>query len=288
MSFTKKRIVTDISLASGQFSIGGGNTAALRGLRTSCIIEVNGGFSQSNMQMAIYGLPLSLMNQLSNVGRDLNKSLLNTITVQAGDDEMGMHLVFQGQIFRAFVDARAMPEVAFRIQAVPGGFEKVKPATPMSFNGSGNVSQMMGQIAGQMGLAFEDNGVKVKLANPYYAGSPFQQAANIARDAGIEWIIDRGTLAISPPGKPRQGGSVLISPSTGLVGYPMFNEQAVICQVLFDPALKMGGEVEIQSDLTSACGKWKVGQLLHYLDAEVPKGKWFTIVTCYQMSETVG
>ncbi|MGJ2639725.1 hypothetical protein ACR8HR_22490, partial [Salmonella enterica subsp. enterica serovar Paratyphi A] len=62
------------------------------------------------MQMAIYGLPLSLMNQLSNVGRDLNKSLLNTITVQAGDDEMGMHLVFQGQIFRAFVDARAMPK----------------------------------------------------------------------------------------------------------------------------------------------------------------------------------
>lgn len=288
MSFTKKRIVTDISLASGQFSIGGGNNAALRGLRTSCIIEVNGGFSQSNMQMAIYGLPLSLMNQLSNVGRNLNKSLLNTITVQAGDDEMGMHLVFQGQIYSAFVDARAMPEVAFRIQAIPGGFEKVKPATPMSFKGSGNVSQMMSQIAGQMGLAFEDNGVNVKLANPYYAGTPFQQAANIARDAGIEWIIDRGTLAISPPGTPRQGGAVLISPTSGLVGYPMFNEAQVICQILFNPAVKMGGEVEIQSDLTAANGKWIVNQLVHYLDAEVPKGKWFSLVSCYGMGETVG
>nr|DAH84757.1 MAG TPA: tail protein [Caudoviricetes sp.] len=288
MSFSKKRIVTDISLASGQFSIGGGNTAALRGLRTSCIIEVNGGFSQSNMQMAIYGLPLSLMNQLSNVGKNLNKSLLNTITVQAGDDEMGMHLVFQGQIYSAFVDARAMPEVAFRIQAVPGGFDKVKPATPMSFKGSGNVSQMMSQIAGQMGLAFEDNGVNVKLANPYYAGTPFQQAASIARDAGIEWIIDRGTLAISPPGKSRQGDAVLISPQTGLVGYPMFNEAVVICQALFNPAFKMGGQVEIRSDLTAANGKWITNQLVHYLDAEVPKGKWFSLVSCYGMGETVG
>lgn len=181
-----------------------------------------------------------------------------------------------------------MPEVAFRIQAVPGGFDKVKPATPMSINGSGDVAQMMSQIAGQMNLTFESNGVSVKLANPYYAGTPFQQAANIARDAGIEWIIDRGTLAISPPGKPRQGEAVLISPTTGLVGYPMFNEAQVICQCLFNPAYKMGGQVEIQSDLTSARGKWKVGQLFHYLDAEVPKGKWFTIVSCYQMSETVG
>lgn len=288
MSFTKKRIVTDISLASGQFSIGGGNNAALRGLRTSCIIEVNGGFSQSNMQMAIYGLPLSLMNQLSNVGKNLNKSLLNTITVQAGDDEMGMHLVFQGQIYSAFVDARAMPEVAFRIQAIPGGFDKVKPATPMSFKGSGDVSQMMSQVAGKMGLSFENNGVSLKLANPYYAGSLFQQAASIARDAGIEWIIDRGTLAISPPGTPRKGGGVLISPTTGLVGYPMFNEAQVICQVLFDPVIKMGGEVEIQSDLTAANGKWIVNQLVHYLDAEVPKGKWFSLVSCYGMGETVG
>ncbi len=287
MSFTKKRIVTDISLASGQFSIGGGNNAALRGLRTSCIINVFGGFSQSNMEMAIFGLPLSLMNQLSNVGKNYNKSLPNLISVQAGDDEMGMHLVFQGQIFSAFVDARAMPEVAFRIQAKPGGFDQVKPATPMSFKGSGDVAQMMGQVASKMGVGFENNGVSVKLANPYYAGSLFQQAANIARDAGIEWILDRGTLAISPPGKPRQGGTKLISPTTGLVGYPMFNENQVICQILFDPIVKFGGSVEIQSDLTAANGTWIVNQLTHYLDAEMPKGKWFSLVSSYGQAETV-
>lgn len=286
MSFAQKKIIVDIGLSNGEFSIGGGNNAQLAGLRTTCIIETFGGPAQSKMQMSIYGLPLSMMNQLANVGARYNKDYMNTVSVQAGDDETGMHLVFQGQIFTAFVDARAMPQVNFHIEAIPGGFFKTQPATPISINGSADAGQIMQQIAGVMGLSFENNGVNVKLAFPYYAGSVFQQAANIARDAGFEWIIDKGTLAISPPGKPRAGGTALIAPPK-MVGYPMFNENQVIVITQYDSAIEFGKLVEIKSDLTAANGSWIVNGLVHQLEANMPKGKWFSVVTGYIQGETV-
>jgi hypothetical protein len=285
VSFSQKLINVSLDLASGEFQ-GGGNSAMLSGLRVTCHISVTGGPTQSEAEVAIYGLPLSMMNQLSNVGAQYNKSLPNGITIYAGDAEMGMNLVFAGQIFTAFVDARGMPEVAFRVLAKPGYYDKIKPADPISIQGAADVSGLMSQIAGKMGLGFEDAGVKVKLANPYFPGTLMMQAAQIAEHAGIEWIVDKGTLAIMPAGKPRAGGAVLISPQTGMVGYPLFNENEVIVQSLYNPAVQYGGLIEIKSDLTAANGTWIVRSLDYYLDSLVPRGKWFMVVGAYIAGQT--
>jgi hypothetical protein len=281
MSFAQKRIEVTINLANGNFSIGGGNTADIAGLRIACHIQAFAAVDQGNMEMAIFGLPLSLMNQLSNVGNRYTKDSPNDILVSAGDDETGMHVVFAGHIYSAYVDARAMPQVAFRIDAKPGYFHQIKPADPISVQGSADVAGLMSQIAGKMGVGFENAGVVAKLANPYFGGTLMMQAAQIAEHAGIEWILDRKTLAIMSPGKPRAGGAVLISPQTGMVGYPQFNENQVIVQTLWNPAIQFGGLVEIKSDLTAACGTWIVRSLDHYLEAQVPRGKWFSIVSSY-------
>lgn len=275
MSFSEKKITVNFNLANGSFGDGKNNTATISGLRTSAIIQATGGASNSNMNLSIWGLPLSMMNQLSTVGTQLNARYDNAVTVEAGDDESGMTLVFGGRIFEAFVDGNSQPNVAFRVQAAPGPFVAVKPVPALSVRGSADAAGMMGNLAKQMGFAFENNGVNVKLANPYFGGTAWTQAMAIARHGNFDLIFERNAMVISPRGKPRQGDAILIAPETGLVGYPQFSEAKVIVRCLFNPAVKQLGLVEVKSDLTPANGKWQVLAIVYELEAQIPNGKWF-------------
>ena len=280
MSFTEKLINVQLNLASGNFQ-GGGNTTSVTGLRVSATIIVNGGIASGTAEIAIYGLPLETMNQMSTIGTQYNRQDQNKIALYAGDAEGGMNLVFNGIIHTAYVDAQSMPQVAFRISAVPSGvYWAVKPVPPISMKGPQDVATMMKSLASQMGLQFENSGVNVKLVNPYYGGSPWTQAVRIMKHANIEMVVQKGKMAISPAGTPRQGGGTLISPQTGMVGYPAYEQASIIVRCLFNPSIECNQTVQIQSDLTPANGTWTVNRIVYELESHMPGGKWFQTLKC--------
>lgn len=279
MAFTQKELSASFELSQGVFS-GGKNAASISGLRMALLAQFPGGESQGNAELSIWGLPLSMMNQLSTVGTQINQVGKNKISVFASESGGQQSLVYQGFIVSAFVDAAGMPDVPFRIQTSPGLFHAVKPAKPISIKGSADVAGQMQTLAKQMDLTFENAGVKVKLSNPYYPGTAWQQALAMARHANIDITIDRGTLAIADPKKTRQGGDVLISKETGMIGYPAFSQNVVIVTCLFNPSVKHLGQVQIKSDLTPANGKWKVVNLTLDLQSQIPHGKWDMILQC--------
>jgi hypothetical protein len=302
--FTQKLLSVQISLAQGTFGAGGNSTtitAVASGavsaagtiagppfgsgalatiLRMSAHIDVNGGVSSGLMDIAIYGLPLETMNQLSTVGTQTDFIDKNTISVSAGDSASSLTLVYSGLINDAYVDANNQPQVCFRIRAVPGGsYYAVQPVTPISLQGSQDVAQMLSKIAGQMELSFENNGVNVKMSNPYYSGSPWGQAVAIARHANVEMVVDRGVLAISPHGQPRTtGGIPLISAATGMIGYPAFRQSVIMVKSLFNPATQILGQIQVQSTLTPANGTWMVFHMIHDLECAMPHGRWFSVM----------
>jgi hypothetical protein len=197
--------------------------------------------------------------------------------VEAGDAESGMWLVFQGNIFVAYVDGQSQPQVCLRCRATPGNFYNVKPQPPLSFQGPTQASTIAQKIAGYLGMTLEDNGVQTVLTNPYYASDAVSMIRNLAEHCGFDWIMDRGVLAITPPGQARPGDPVLISPQTGMVGYPEFVSPNILVKALFNPNVKYQGLIQVQSELTPACGIWKVFKLDLDLEAGVPHGKWFLI-----------
>lgn len=276
--FSQKLIRVQFDLANGQFE-GGGNTAMVEGLRVACQI-VNVGNGSGTAEIAIYGLPLKLMNQLSTVGAQAYQAYKNGISILAGDAETGLNVVWTGAIVYAYVDAQAMPQVAFRVSSAPGVFQAAKPVPPISIKGSADVSGIMSGLAKQMGFGFENAGVTTKLANPYYAGTAWTQALQIARDCNFTIGFDRGTMVIVPPGKSRQGDAVLVSPDTGMVGYPIFQQAYLIVTKLYDPAIKYQGLIKVKSDLTPACGTWLVNKIVYQLESMVPHGKWFQVMEC--------
>jgi hypothetical protein len=91
--------------------------------------------------------------------------------------------------------------------------------------------------------------------------------------------VDRDILAIWPKNSYRPGTGALISPTTGLVGYPAFTDIGIVVTVLFNPAIKYGALIEVQSSLTPACGKWAIYGMQHELESQTVGGSWFSRIS---------
>jgi hypothetical protein len=290
-SFTVKYLSFSFSLAQGNFQ-GGGNSATVMtapgdnagnlGLRASVhIVEPTG-----QLEATIYGLPLSLMNQLTTLPGILNTVANNKITVQAGDAS-GMQVAFTGDIFTAYMDGSAQPHVPFRVSANSAILSRIKPTPPTSVAGSADVATIMGQLASTMGLQFENNNVSVKIANLYLHGAAKVQVEQLAKMAGIQHIVSKGKLAIWNSGQSRSGSPVLVSKDTGMVGYPSFSSACIIVKSLFNPSLESGGQITVQSDITAACGTWTIISLVYDLESFMPRGKWFQTMTATKSGQQV-
>ncbi|WP_237482616.1 baseplate hub protein [Lichenibacterium dinghuense] len=281
MSFTRKHLQVDFALATGNFQ-GGGNSYSAKGMRITADIVKAGGVSMGGANVVVYGLPLSVMNQLSTYGQVLTLTGKNTVTVSAWEDGASPSVVFVGTIASASMDGQAQPQVGFHVEAYASSFENAKPVQPTSQPGSQDVATLMATVAQKAGLGFENNGVDVKVQNPYLPGTAIQQMHALADMARIERIVDCGTLAIWPANGSRKSRPAVISPQSGLVAYPQFNSQGIIFRALWQPSLAFGAEIELQSSMTPACGPWIVHKLTYALASETPNGPWFCDVWAHR------
>jgi hypothetical protein len=141
-----------------------------------------------------------------------------------------------------------------------------------------DVATIMAGLAEQGGFHFENNGVQVQFFDPYFPGTVLEQIQRCAAKAGINHTIDHqtNTLAIWPRGGSRGGKIPLISPTTGMIGYPVFDPNGVLVTTTYNPSIRTGQIVQVQSSLQAANGQWGVNSLEHELESQVPGGQWRT------------
>lgn len=280
MSFVKRRIDVTISLGEGKFGDTKGPDVTLSGYRVSVAVVAYNGDAQSQLQLRIFGLSQDMMNQLTVIGPIMTERRNNRILVAAGDEGQALSVVYEGQIYQAWADYNAAPEVVFNVLALSAAEKAVKPVGARSYRGSTAVAVVMQDIAASMGLGFENNGVTVQLANPYFPGTDVAQLRSCARAARINYAIDRGILAIWPMDANRAGEPIQVSPERGLIGYPSFTGNGIACVLLYNPDLGTGKQVQITSTIEAAHGEWTVVSLVHNLEAEVPGGVWLSQIYC--------
>lgn len=276
MTFVAREIDVSFTMAQGQFA-GGGNTLSLSGLRVSAHINSPAGELGEAASIAIWGMSLSEMNQLSIIGRTFGEVDKNTLTLKAGDATSGLQLTHIGDVISAYMDGQSQPQVCFRVETQPTAQINAKNSPPTSVKGSADVAQIFQQLASKAGLQFENNGVNTKLRNPYLPGSIGSQIKELARTAGVEHLVDKGKLVIWNRNQSR-GGDVILSPSSGLIGYPSFSQNMLVVRSIFNPRIEYGATINVQSDVTSACGQWHVYHVVHDIESQMPNGKWFTII----------
>lgn len=279
--FTRKALRLTVSLGEGTFGDTLSDTVELEGFRMLASLEQTGGESMGMCNVKVFGMRPELINQLTSIGT-INKAvrLKNSIFLDADNGVDGWQNVFQGTIFDAYADYNQAPDVGFNVIAYSGLSAALKPVQPTSYKGSVGVAQVMQDFADEAGLLFEDFGVDVQLASPYFQGTSLAKIRKCARDAGIFHVIDRGTLVIAPITTARGSEVPEVSKETGMIGYPTLSSKGMSIASIYNPTIELGNNINVTSAISMACGKWNVTQLSHSLSSEMPDGPWFTYLEC--------
>jgi hypothetical protein len=291
MSFVTRELSFKIQLGTGSFGEGGFDTVDIpAGLWATAVVNKLGSPTFNSADITINGLPLDLMNRLTRIGLQPATTRNNIITIMASDTggKIPPSTVFCGVIQEAWTDFR-QPEAPFRITANTGQLADMKPVEPKSYTGSTDVATIMKTLATQMGYTLEDNGVKVQLSNPYLPGSARQQALAVAEAAEIYVYFedDNGIMAIMPKnGTGRKTPIPVISPTTGMEGYPSFVGPGMIdVTTLYNPLLRFMGNFRIMgSQVDNANALWQAFSLVHDLST-APDGPWFSRVRALIQNE---
>lgn len=273
----KKQLRFVITLGTGKFGSSEHDQIILQGFRATADIDKAGGMMMGTLRAKIYGVKQADMNSVTTLQWKPGTLIPNTVEVYAIDGAVET-LVFAGNIVNAWADYQSMPDVYLHIQAQSAFFNALRAVPPRSFKGGVDVASIMAQIARDLGYVFENNGVITRLTDIYLPNTGMEQAKDLARAAGCDLYLDDKILAITPPNVPRKVLIPLISPASGLVGYPTFDGVGVNFQTLFNPAVTFGGSIKLETDVQQAAGEWVVTSVGHRLESEKPGGAWFSSI----------
>lgn len=281
MTLTRKRIDVTITLGSGDFGEGEGSTKVFHGHRVSCQMTANAGESMSSCACRIYGASLDDMNRLTSMG-PINQTAFgkNTIQIEAGDDGDKLAAVFFGALLYSQGNLQKSPDAYLDLYATCEGLAAIKPVNADTWKGETPVWLMMSKFAADAGWALEDLGVKAVINDPYYSGSTLEKIRACAREASIAYRVSNKVLTIfAADSEVPQGNIVDISPSTGLVNYPLFAADSINFRSVFNPQFLIGGKVILTgSEVSQANGPWNIAGVSHSIESEIPDGEWFSDV----------
>ncbi len=72
-----------------------------------------------------------------------------------------------------------------------------------------------------------------------------------------------------------------------MIGYPTYQQSGVVVRSLFNPAMKFGSQIKVESELTPANGLWNVYGLNYSLSSQLPDGPWEMVMSGYPATPNV-
>jgi len=275
VSFEIRDLTFIITLGAGAYGEQVGDTVTLSGLRSSVSLEQWGGETMGMCNAHIFGVPLDLMNRMTAIGPIMTQVAgKNGLEIKYGDSS-----IFKGTIWQSWPEFQAAPEVSIVINASSGLVNALKPEAAISYKGGKDAADMLSQLATIAGYDFENNGVSVQLIDQVLTGSTLDKIKAVCRAAAIRYTIDNDTLAIWPDTGYRSGEVLALSPQSGMIGYPIFNESYMGLRHEFLPTAKVGGRFSLSGSIVTTANTdrpWTIAAVTHNLETITPGGVWFT------------
>jgi hypothetical protein len=280
-----KRIKIIITLGTGKDNTqktfnGSNNQITLENSAASIIVDRAGKLQLGTLNARIYGMTQEEMNATTTLQWKNKLKIKNEIEIFAVDGVVESS-IFKGTIINAWADYLGMPDVYLRVFAGNAYSGQLQVSKPHSFKSATEVSVIMKQLCDEAKLSVVNYSVIKSLSNVYLRGSIIDQIKDLARMADIGIDIEGEQLAMWPKnsfaGTTTQD-AVLISKDTGLVGYPTFDGVGITTQVYFNPVIKIGGLIKIETTVTQAAGVFVVMRMNHEIDSRIPNGKWFSSI----------
>lgn len=284
-SFTNKTIQVVMAMAEDTFE-NGANQITVEGLPTTVEIQKQGGDERPSCTVTIGNLNIDVVRKLTTLSFRPLQRFKNQITINAGDVGKQLQTVFVGDFENAYGDFQSVPTMNLQVKAIAAQHGALMATPATSVDGTEQVAKLMEQWAVEAGYTLDNRGVNASVRNAVYRGSPVEKAKTLARDVGIDLIIDDGKFTITPNNTPIDGNAVLVDAKHGLLGYPQFSNDGIQFTSIFNPNYKIGGLVKVDSIVPRASGIWKITKIHSRLEAYVPNGgQWSSEVSATWVQE---
>lgn len=289
-TFTEKQLRFTFVLGTNAKFQGHNNTLVITGLRATADITFPGPPSFPSANVRIFGMKPSDMTALTGLTFQVLTYQRNTMMIEANSGQ-GWTTVYVGNLVTVVPNFAQQPDVSLDIFSQTNYFDLLNPATPTSFPGAASFEQVLKTIVLKMSMGFDNGGVEGSFSGPtYFSGTPAEQLRVACRKAGLVYYADipgaagaasLGIVEIGEPGVARNVPRWILTPTSGLVGYPTLNSVNLIgVTAAFNPALRFGAPLRIQfSEQRGANGDWVIYDCSHALSSLMPDGPWFTNMT---------
>lgn len=249
-----------------------GSQTIIEGLAMGVTVTKPGLPEKNTANITVWGLKYDTMDQLTMLAFRPLESEKNTIMVEAGDKGGELSVVFKGEITAASADFNESPDISMKFECASGNYPQQIADPVMTVDGEAKATDLFSQWSGAMGYTYKDEGVTASVKNSWYEGSPLQKSYKLSRDIECEFYVDDDEVVVMPLGQAREGNAVLLNKDTGLIGYPVFNQDGIVCRCIYNPDVKQGGLIQVESIVPRASGTWRVVKLEHSLSAYNPGG----------------
>ncbi len=280
-SFTRKQLRVTLVLAGtgAVFPGTNSNTLVLTNMRITAQVQSVARLS-TQAEIQIYGMTAADMNALTAVWAN-PPIVRDHIVILEANSGPGWSQVFSGTILEAQPDYRGAPEVAFRVQAITGYFQRIQPAEPTSYSEAVDIGVIVGDLAQRMGFVYVDGGADGVLSSPYFDGTLYDQLRKACQAVGADFYLQGNQILVTPQGKPRRAQpAVVLNQASGLLGYPMYERAGLVVTCLFDAAILCGSPIQLESIVPGATGRWYPFAASHSLECNVPQGAWVSELQC--------
>ncbi len=277
-SFSRKFLRATFYLANGDTFQTGQNTLAVAGLRIISETQFAGGTYAPTCDMRVYGLLQSDMNKLTMLNFQPLGVQRNNVRLEASTDGLKWNEVFFGNIFESGPNYQSAPDVFLSVLGMSLYVDRIAPFAVSSYpTDSTDVVQAISQIAKKIGVKVEPNDASGTLSKPYLPNTAVEQINTLVAHANLDLYVEGGVIALTPKGVPRNTPTALLSPVSGLVGYPTLNNNGIKVTSYYRPDFRFGGTVRIEGcDVPKANGLWRICGQRHVLESERPGAQWLT------------
>ena len=253
------------------------NSLSSSGLRVSFNSVYGYGAVMPSAQIRIYGLPLETMNKLFRVRWNTLGALKNMIKVEAGEQGKQLIKVFEGSITEATIDFSGAPDVSLVIRSQSSALEYLLPKAPVTYSGQRDAADIIKVICEEISYQFENNGATARCDNVTLEGTALGKIRSLCDRHSFDLYIEQGLVSITQKNGSRNIKVPVITPKTGLIGYPEPNIRGVSFKCFYDPLLKFGGLCKIKDSIVENCnGDWRIYGMQVHLESNTPNGNWFS------------
>lgn len=264
----------------------------------SGIVEYSGLFIYANGRKYDTSIPADCEVRIVNLNPTDRNNLLTqasplklgqnapvNMVLSAGRQSYGTFVLYQGDIISTEVSQPPDIGVTLRAMTLQGAMGLIVQNNQSSIATLSAIAQSIATSLG-IGLDFQVANDK-QIDNYSFTGPALRQVDKLNHMGGIKAYVDGATLVVQDASTPRSGASLLISANTGMVGVPQVTEFGVVVRVMLNPAVRLGGQVTIDSLINPAAnGTYYVTQI----DFEVANRDtpfWYTL-SCLSPSYFVG